>query len=151
MDNDDVVRELQALRMSIEGLTNVVLRMEAKGKGGLAGAELPELTQLTARQHAVLQGVVYNVPVTTVAKIMGGISPETVKTHQRQAGKKMGVTKIGELRVMGAKFLKQGTDAEYVAATGGFPRTYMLETDPDVEDELRPLIAPVKPGLLVGD
>ena len=50
---------------------------------------------------------------------------------------------------MGQKFLAQGTDAEYLAATGGFGRAYMIETDPDVEDELRSLIAPVKPGLLV--
>ena len=45
--------------------------------------------------------------------------------------------------------LAQGTDAEYLAATGGFGRTYMIETDVEVEDEMRSLIAPVKPGLLV--
>jgi len=148
MDNEDVVRELQSLRMAIEGLTQVVLRIENKGKGGLAGAELPELTALTARQHAALQGLVYGIDASVVAVIMGGISTETVKTHQRQVGKKMGVTKTGELRVMGAKFLEQGSDAEYEAATGGFGRRYMLETDPKVEDDLRPLIAPVKPGLM---
>ena len=53
------------------------------------------------------------------------------------------------MRVMGQKFLAQGTDAEYLAATGGFGRTYMIETDVEVEDEMRSLIAPVKPGLLV--
>jgi len=149
MDNEDVVRELQSLRLAVEGLTQVVLRMEAKGRGGLAGAEVPELTALTARQHAALQSLVYGLDADTTAKIMGGISAETVKTHLRQVGKKMGVTKRGEMRVMGQKFLAQGTDAEYLAATGGFGRTYMIETDPDVEDELRMLIAPVKPGLLV--
>jgi DNA-binding CsgD family transcriptional regulator len=134
--------------MAVEGLTQVVLRLEAKGRGGLAGAELPELTALTARQHAVLQGIVYNVPDADVAKIMGGISVETVKTHWRQVGKKMGVTKKGELRVMGQKFLEQGTEDEYRAATGGFGKAYMLEADPDGTDELRPLVAPVKPSLL---
>jgi hypothetical protein len=63
----------------------------------------------------------------------------------------MGVTKRGELRVMGQKFLAQGTDQEYMAATGGFGRTYMIETDVDVEDEMRLLIAPVKAGLLSRD
>lgn len=146
--DEELRRELQSLRMAVEGLTQVVLRLEAKGRGGLAGAELPELTALTARQHAVLQGIVYNVPDADVAKIMGGISVETVKTHWRQVGKKMGVTKKGELRVMGQKFLEQGTDDEYRAATGGFGKTYMLEADPDGTDELRPLVAPVKPSLL---
>lgn len=146
--DEELRRELQSLRMAVEGLTQVVLRLEAKGRGGLAGAELPELTALTARQHAVLQGIVYNVPDADVAKIMGGISVETVKTHWRQVGKKMGVTKKGELRVMGQKFLEQGTDDEYRAATGGFGKAYMLEADPDGTDELRPLVAPVKPSLL---
>lgn len=146
--DEEMRRELQSLRMAVEGLTQVVLRLEAKGRGGLAGAELPELTALTARQHAVLQGIVYNVPDADVAKIMGGISVETVKTHWRQVGKKMGVTKKGELRVMGQKFLEQGTDDEYRAATGGFGKAYMLEADPDGTDELRPLVAPVKPSLL---
>ena len=146
--DEELRRELQSLRVAVEGLTQVVLRLEAKGRGGLAGAELPELTALTARQHAVLQGIVYNVPDADVAKIMGGISVETVKTHWRQVGKKMGVTKKGELRVMGQKFLEQGTDDEYRAATGGFGKTYMLEADPDGTDELRPLVAPVKPSLL---
>lgn len=151
MDNDEVVRELQSLRVAVEGLTQVVLRMEAKGRGGLAGAEVPELTALTARQHAALQSLVYGVDAGITARIMGGISAETVKTHLRQVGKKMGVTKKGELRVMGQKFLAQGTDQEYMAATGGFGRTYMIETNVDVEDEMRSLIAPVKPGLLVAD
>lgn len=146
--DEEMRRELQSLRVAVEGLTQVVLRLEAKGRGGLAGAELPELTALTARQHAVLQGIVYNVPDADVAKIMGGISVETVKTHWRQVGKKMGVTKKGELRVMGQKFLEQGTDDEYRAATGGFGKAYMLEADPDGTDELRPLVAPVKPSLL---
>ena len=146
--DEEMRRELQSLRMAVEGLTQVVLRLEAKGRGGLAGAELPELTALTARQHAVLQGIVYNVPDADVAKIMGGISVETVKTHWRQVGKKMGVTKKGELRVMGQKFLEQGTEDEYRAATGGFGKAYMLEADPDGTDELRPLVAPVKPSLL---
>ena len=146
--DEELRRELQSLRVAVEGLTQVVLRLEAKGRGGLAGAELPELTALTARQHAVLQGIVYNVPDADVAKIMGGISVETVKTHWRQVGKKMGVTKKGELRVMGQKFLEQGTDDEYRAATGGFGKAYMLEADPDGTDELRPLVAPVKPSLL---
>jgi DNA-binding CsgD family transcriptional regulator len=146
--DEELRRELQSLRMAVEGLTQVVLRLEAKGRGGLAGAELPELTALTARQHAVLQGIVYNVPDADVAKIMGGISVETVKTHWRQVGKKMGVTKKGELRVMGQKFLEQGTEDEYRAATGGFGKAYMLEADPDGTDELRPLVAPVKPSLL---
>jgi len=146
--DEELRRELQSLRMAVEGLTQVVLRLEAKGRGGLAGAELPELTALTARQHAVLQGIVYNVPDADVAKIMGGISVETVKTHWRQVGKKMGVTKKGELRVMGQKFLEQGTDDEYRAATGGFGKAYMLEADPEGTDELRPLVAPVKPSLL---
>lgn len=149
MDNDEVVRELQSLRVAVEGLTQVVLRMEAKGRGGLAGADLPELTALTARQHAALQSLVYGLDTGITARIMGGISAETVKTHLRQVGKKMGVTKKGEMRVMGQKFLAQGTDAEYLAATGGFGRTYMIETDVEVEDEMRSLIAPVKPGLLV--
>ncbi|MCH1583102.1 MAG: LuxR C-terminal-related transcriptional regulator [Flavobacteriales bacterium] len=149
MDNDEVVRELQSLRVAVEGLTQVVLRMEAKGRGGLAGAEVPELTALTARQHAALQSLVYGLDTGITARIMGGISAETVKTHLRQVGKKMGVTKRGELRVMGQKFLAQGTDQEYMAATGGFGRTYMIETDVEVEDEMRSLIAPVKPGLLV--
>jgi len=146
--DEELRRELQSLRVAVEGLTQVVLRLEAKGRGGLAGAELPELTALTARQHAVLQGIVYNVPDADVAKIMGGISVETVKTHWRQVGKKMGVTKKGELRVMGQKFLEQGTEDEYRAATGGFGKAYMLEADPDGTDELRPLVAPVKPSLL---
>ena len=146
--DEELRRELQSLRMAVEGLTQVVLRLEAKGRGGLAGAELPELTALTARQHAVLQGIVYNVPDADVAKIMGGISVETVKTHWRQVGKKMGVTKKGELRVMGQKFLEQGTEDEYRAATGGFGKAYMLEADPDGTDELRPLVAPVKPSVL---
>ena len=146
--DEELRRELQSLRVAVEGLTQVVLRLEAKGRGGLAGAELPELTALTARQHAVLQGIVYNEPDADVAKIMGGISVETVKTHWRQVGKKMGVTKKGELRVMGQKFLEQGTDDEYRAATGGFGKAYMLEADPDGTDELRPLVAPVKPSLL---
>ena len=146
--DEELRRELQSLRMAVEGLTQVVLRLEAKGRGGLAGAELPELTALTARQHAVLQGIVYNVPDADVAKIMGGISVETVKTHWRQVGKKMGVTKKGELRVMGQKFLEQGTEDEYRAATGGFGKAYMLEADPDGTDELRPLVAPVKASLL---
>jgi DNA-binding CsgD family transcriptional regulator len=146
--DEEMRRELQSLRVAVEGLTQVVLRLEAKGRGGLAGAELPELTALTARQHAVLQGIVYNVPDADVAKIMGGISVETVKTHWRQVGKKMGVTKKGELRVMGQKFLEQGTEDEYRAATGGFGKAYMLEADPDGTDELRPLVAPVKPSLL---
>jgi len=149
MDSEDVVRELQSLRLAVEGLTQIVMRMEAKGRGGLAGAEVPELTALTARQHAALQSLVYGLDADITATIMGGISAETVKTHLRQVGKKMGVTKRGELRVMGQKFLAQGSDTEYKAATGGFGRTYMIETDPAVEDELRPLIAPVKPGLLV--
>jgi len=151
MDGDQVVRELQSLRVAVEGLTQVVLRMEAKGRGGLAGAEVPELTALTARQHAALQRLVYGVDAGITARIMGGISAETVKTHLRQVGKKMGVTKRGELRVMGQKFLAQGTDQEYMAATGGFGRTYMIETDVDVEDEMRLLIAPVKAGLLSSD
>ena len=151
MDDDQVVRELQSLRVAVEGLTQVVLRMEAKGRGGLAGAEVPELTALTARQHAALQSLVYGVDAGITARIMGGISAETVKTHLRQVGKKMGVTKRGELRVMGQKFLAQGTDQEYMAATGGFGRTYMIETDVDVEDEMRLLIAPVKAGLLSSD
>ena len=151
MDNEDVVRELQSLRLAVEGLSQIVMRMEAKGRGGLAGAEVPELTALTARQHAALQSLVYGLSADTTAKIMGGISAETVKTHLRQVGKKMGVTKRGEMRVMGQKFLAQGTDAEYLAATGGFGCTYMIETDPDVEDELRMLIAPVKPGLVVAE
>jgi DNA-binding CsgD family transcriptional regulator len=151
MDDDQVVRELQSLRLAVEGLTQVVLRMEAKGRGGLAGAEVPELTALTARQHAALQSLVYGVDAGVTARIMGGISAETVKTHLRQVGKKMGVTKRGELRVMGQKFLAQGTDQEYMAATGGFGRTYMIETDVDVEDEMRLLIAPVKAGLLSRD
>ena len=151
MDDDQVVRELQSLRLAVEGLTQVVLRMEAKGRGGLAGAEVPELTALTARQHAALQSLVYGVDAGVTARIMGGISAETVKTHLRQVGKKMGVTKRGGLRVMGQKFLAQGTDQEYMAATGGFGRTYMIETDVDVEDEMRLLIAPVKAGLLSRD
>ncbi len=149
MSNEDVRRELQSLRLAVEGLTQIILRMEAKGRGGLAGAELPELTALTARQHAVLQSIVYNIPVEDVAKIMGGISAETVKTHLRQVGKKIGVTKKSELRVMGQKFLDQGTDQEYLSATGGFSKTYMMETDPDGTDELRPLVAPVKPNMMV--
>jgi hypothetical protein len=67
----------------------------------------------------------------------------------RQVGKKIGVTKKSELRVMGQKFLDQGTDQEYLSATGGFSKTYMMETDPDGTDELRPLVAPVKPNMMV--
>ena len=50
---------------------------------------------------------------------------------------------------MGQKFLDQGTDQEYLSATGGFSKTYMMETDPDGTDELRPLVAPVKPNMMV--
>lgn len=146
--DEELRRELQSLRMAIEGLTQVVLRQEAKSKGGLAGAQLPELTALTARQHAVLQGIVYSIPNDDVAKIMGGISIETVKTHARQVGKKMGVTKRNELRVMGQKFLEQGAEDEYRAATGGFGKAYMMTTDPDGDDDLRPLVAPLKVSLV---
>ena len=146
--DDDLKRELQSLRLAIEGLTQIVMRLEERSRGGLAGAELPELTALTPRQHAALQGVVYGLDNEVVAQIMGGISVETVKTHQRQAGKKMGVSKKTELRVMGQKFLEQGTDDEYMAATGGFSKSYMLETDPNEQDQHRGLIAPVKAAML---
>ena len=145
---EDIKAELQNLRVAIEGLTQVVMRLEQGQKPGLAAGELPEVSALTARQHAVLQGIVYNLPLETVAKILGGISIETVKTHTRQLSKKLGVSKRGEMRVMGQRFLDSVDDVEYIAVTGGFGKGYMLETDPDGSDELRPLIAPVKPGLM---
>lgn len=147
--DDETRRELQSLRLAVEGLTQVVLRMEAKGKGGLAGAEIPELTKLTPRQHAVLQGMVYGMKLEDIATIMGGISTETVKTHQRQIGKKFNVTRQSELRVMCQRFLDAAEDADYLAATGGFSKDYMLKTEVGGTDELRHLIAPVKPGLMV--
>ena len=157
--SDKISQELLQLRMTVEGLVHAFGRVESKvneiaesvakseiASSGVPESKLPLITQLTPRQHLILQGVVYGLENEIVGQIMGGISVETVKTHQRMVGKKLGVTKKTELRVMGQKFLEQGTDTEYIAATGGFGKNYALETNPAVQDEHRHLFRPKLPS-----